>query len=356
MVQEQQTASRPDFTIRINGSSLPVAARGEVNRVVVEESLDRASSFEIELSNWDIDLQQVKWSDADLFQPGGVIELKMGYVEAVETVLVGEITGLELSFPTERARSLLTVRGYDRLHRFRRGRHTRSFVQVKDSDVAQKLANDLELTPDVEDSGEVHSYLLQINQTDIDFLLTRARAVGYELLVEDKTLRFRKVKNERGKTVSLDFKQGLLNFYAYLSTADQVSQVTVRGWNPKTKETLVGKALAADVNGTMQGSKVGPKVVEGLFSVKDTALTVIDLPVATQNEADLLAKSLLNEVALHYIKGEGSARGNPAIKVGTVIEIGGVGQRFGGLYYVTQVSHVYDAEYLTHFHVRRNAT
>ena len=40
------------------------------------------------------------------------MEIQMGYVGALQTVIVGEITGLELSFP-ERARALLTVRGYD---------------------------------------------------------------------------------------------------------------------------------------------------------------------------------------------------------------------------------------------------
>jgi phage protein D len=353
MAQQQQAATTPSFTVRVNGSDLPPDARGEVAKVIVEESLDSAGAFAIELNNWDMDAQQVKWSDDALFQPGGVVEIQMGYVETVETVMVGEITGLEISFP-ERARGLLTVRGYDRLHRFRRGRRTRSYLQVKDSNVAQQIASDLGLTPDVEDSGEVHPYLLQMNQTDVDFLLARARAIGYELLVEDKTLRFRKFKHDRGKTVTLDFLHGLMTFYAYLSTADQVSQVTVRGWDPQAKQALVGQAQAADVSGTMQGSEVGPAAAESLFGAK--TLTVVDAPVATQNEADLLAKGLLNDIALNYVVGEGTAAGDPAIKVGSVIEIGGLGQRFSGLYYITNVAQVWDGQFITHFQVRRNAT
>ena len=194
---------------------------------------------------------------------------------------------------------------------------------------------------------------MQTNQTDIDFLLTRARTIGYELLVEDKTLHFRKIKNDRGKTVTLNFKQGLETFYAYLSTADQVSQVVVRGWNPKDKQAIVGQAQASDVTGTMQGQKVGPEAADGLFGTR--TLTVVDLPVVTQNEADLLAKGLLNDVALEYLIAEGRARGDPAIKVGSVIELGGVGQRFSGLYYVTHVIHIYDGGLISHFQARRNA-
>src|SRR5262249_48075595 len=304
MTPEEQVASTPGFSVKINGRDLPLEAKVEVTRVVVEDSLDSAGAFAIELNNLDADTQTVKWSDASLFDPGSVVEIQMGYVEALETVMVGEITGLELSFP-ERARALLTVRGQDRLHRFRRGRRTRSYLQVKDSGVAEQLAGDLGLGHDVEDSREVHPYLLQLNQTDIDFLLTRARAIGYELLVDDRTLHFRKRKNDRGKTVTLTFSHGLLTFYAYLSTADQVSEVTVRGWDPKARQALVGRARPADVTGKMQGSEVGPAAAQRLFGTR--VRTIVDQPVTTQNEADLLARGVLNEMALGYIVGEGTA-------------------------------------------------
>jgi phage protein D len=276
----------------------------------------------------------------------------MGYARELTTVFLGEITGLELSTPPH-ARALLTVRGLDRLHRFRRGRRTRSYLKAKDSDAAKQIASDLGLTPDVEDSGEVHPVLLQMNQTDIDFLLTRARAIGYELLVEDKTLRFRKFKHDRGKVVMLDYLRGLTGFYGYLSTADQVTQVAVRGWNPKDKKAVLGQAKAADVRGTMGGQKSGPSAVESPFGAR--TLTIVDSPVATQNEADLMAKGLMNELALNYLTIEGTAVGDPAIKVGEVLELGGLGKRFSGLYYLTNVMHSWDGKFLTHFQARRNA-
>lgn len=352
MPQEEQPASAPGLTVRVNGSDLPIEAKADITRVSVEESLDSASTFAIELGNWDMDTQRVTWSDAALFQPGGAVEIQMGYVGALETVIAGEITGLELSFP-ERARALLTVRGYDRLHRLRRGRRTRSYLQTKDSDVARQIASDLGLTPDVEDSGEVHPYLLQTNQTDIDFLLMRARAIGYELQVADKTLRFRKTKHDRAQAITLSFTHGLMTFYAYLSTADQVSQVTVRGWDPRTKQALVGQAQASDLPATMQGTQVGPAAVQSLFGPR--TLTVVEHPVATQNEADLLARGLLNDLALNYIVGEGTAVGDAAIRVGTVMALDGLGKRFNGLYYITQVAHVWDGQFVTHLRVRRNA-
>jgi phage protein D len=351
-MSQEAPASAPSFAVRVNGADLPLEARVAVTGIAVEDSLDSAATFAIELDNWDMDTQRVRWSDDQLFQPGGAIEVQLGYVGELTTVLVGEITGLELSFP-DRARSLLTVRGYDRLHRFRRGRRTRSFVQAKDSQVAEQVAGDLQLTADVEDSGEVHPYLLQHNQTDLDFLLARARAIGYELLVDDRTLRFRGVASDRGRTATLDFGHGLLTFSAYLSTADQVTQVTVRGWDPIAKRALVGRAGASDVPRTMGGEQVGPATVEGLFGPR--TLTVVEYPVATQNEADLLAAGLLNEVALEYVVAEATAVGDPTLRAGSVVELGGLGRRFSGLYYLTRVAHVWEDGFVSRLQLRRNA-
>jgi len=85
-------------------------------------------------------------------------------------------------------------------------------------------------------------------------------------------------------------------------------------------------------------------------------LTITDQPVSTQAEADQLARSVLEEIALDYITGEAVAHGNPALRVGAVVELTGLGRRFSGAYYVTRVRHVWDGQYLTHLQVRRNAS
>src|SRR4051812_7427833 len=134
MTNDRDQALAGNVSITIDGAELPPEARGMLARVTAETSIDRASTFAIELNNWDQGTQKVRWSDDAVFKPGGVVEISLGYADSLTKVLAGEITGLVLSFPPE-ARSLLVVRGYDRLHRFRRGRRTRSYLQAKDSDV-----------------------------------------------------------------------------------------------------------------------------------------------------------------------------------------------------------------------------
>src|SRR5438874_4873074 len=215
----------PDFDVRINGSPLPVEAMAYVAGVTVDESVELPSMFTLEMTSSDAQKQEVPWiDDQQLFAIGHVVEIKLGYGDGLETLLIGEITALEPEFVFNRLPSL-TVRGYDRRHRLQRGRKTRTFVQQKDSDIASQIASEAGLTAQAEDSGTVHDYVLQANQTDLDFLCERASRIQYEVVVENKTLFFRPVANAQSEVLTLTMDDDLLEFYPRLSSAGQVSEV-----------------------------------------------------------------------------------------------------------------------------------
>jgi phage protein D len=82
----------------------------------------------------------------------------------------------------------------------------------------------------------------------------------------------------------------------------------------------------------------------------------VDMPVASQQEADQLAQAIYNEHLLDFITGTGSAIGLPQLRAGTVLELTGLGPRFSGLYYLSQTTHsLNDSGYQTRFSVKRNA-
>ena len=118
MATQDQTVLTPAFTITVDGVDLPLAARGDVATIFVDDALDAAGTLALELNNWDMAAQTVSWSDSEQFEPGKSIEVQLGYTDRVATVFSGEITGLELSFPPD-VRSRVVVRAYDRFHRLR---------------------------------------------------------------------------------------------------------------------------------------------------------------------------------------------------------------------------------------------
>jgi phage protein D len=345
----------PAFRVNVNGSPLPPRAVADLISATVHEDVAAPSMFTLRLINWDMQRLRVTWADDDLFSEGDQVTVQMGYVDQLAPLITGEITGLEPEFVADEVPTLL-VRGYDRRHRLMRSRNTRSFTQVKDSDIAAQIAATVGLTARVEDSGVTHSYVLQHNQTDLEFLQERAARIGYEVVVEDRTLFFRPHQHTSASLLTLRLDRDLIEFYPRLTTMSQVGQVTVRGWNPQEKQSIIGQAGGGDQRGMMGGLTGGPAASNSAFGSASAAS--VEQPVFSQAEADQIARGRFNEMALAYISGDGVAVGRTDLRAGTVVTIEGLGRRFSGQYYIGSATHSYSPQqgYRTAFTVRRNAT
>lgn len=345
----------PDFRVCVNGSRLPPEAAADLITLTVDEDAGVPSMFALRLVNWDMHKLQVTWSDADLFAEGNELEIQMGYVDHLQTLMVGEITGLEPEFCSADIPTLV-VRGYDRRHRLMRGCKTRSFKQMKDSELASQIASDAGLTPNVKDSQVVLDYVLQHNQTDLEFLQQRARQIGYEVVVEKKQLYFQPQQNTKKETLTLSLDKNLLEFHPRSSMLTQVSQVEVRAWNQKEKKAITAKAASGQEVTKMGGATSGPQASKKAFG--QASHVSVEYPVFTQAEADQIALGCFNDMALAYITGDGVCIGQADLRAGDVVKIEGLGKRFSGLYYVTATTHSYTPAqgYTTAFSVRRNAT
>lgn len=347
----------PTFGIRIGGTELDPAASASLRALTVDDQVGVPGMFSIELRESEEKAGPEGWlGDPDLFALGRLVEVKLGYLGApLVSMIVGEIASLEPEFSWQ-GPTALVVRGYDLRDRLQRAPRTRTFLKHKDSDVATVMAQEANLTPDVKDTATVHEYLIQAGQTNLEFLTTRARRIGYEVLVRSSTLLFRPLASTRSGVPPLTLGQDLLEFYPRLSSAGQVSKLSVRAWNPSDKNTLVSQAQAGDEVSEMGGEATGAKVLQRAFG--DSAATLGGYPLESQAEADALAKALFNDSELELIRGDGMCWGRTDLKAGDVVAIAGVGKRFSGDYYLTAATHRYtpDEGYLTLFSASRNAT
>jgi phage protein D len=345
----------PEFEIRVNGAPLDLKAAADVSQLNVLDDVDAPGMFTITLPAWDTAEMKPKWIDDKLFQEGNPVEIAFGYRDRKTQVLSGEITGLEPDFP-EKGPPTLTVRGHDRRHRLMSARKTRSFMNCKDSDIASKIASDAGLNPKTSDSGVTLPYVLQHNQTDLEFLAMRARRIEFEVVVQDRDLLFRPRKIEEQAELTLHRQIELISFHPRLSTLGQVSELEVRGWDPKQKKEIVGKAKIGDEPTSMGGTRSGPAAAQRAFS--GAASARVSVPVQSQEEVDAMAKRAFAEMALRYVRAEGLCIGDPRMRAGKVVNIEGLGVRFSGPYYVTSVEHSFAPKkgYRTAFSARRNAT
>lgn len=343
----------PNIRVLIQGQKLSADASADLISAKVSEDIDVPSMFTLEFSSWDLAKCKLTWVDDDLFEIGNEVEIQMGYDNNLKTVIVGEITGLEPEFSIN-SPPILVVRGHDMRHRLLRGSQTKSYTKMKDSDIASQIARARGLTPKVKDSEVKHEYVLQHNQTDWDFLQSRAERIGYEVVIDNKTLYFQPPQNDSQKVLTLKFEENLSEFLPRLSSMGQVQEVEVRGWIPKDKEEVMGKAAAGKEGSKMGGKTTGPKAVE---SFGKSVSTVVSQPVASKAEADQIALGQFKDMAIAYITAEGACAGNPTLRIAKVIEVTGVGKRFSGLYYVTSTEHKYSEGqgYNTSFTARRTA-
>ena len=345
----------PDFEVLVAGNALPLPTKAQILGISIDDSVELPSMFAFEISGSDDQKEANPWLDDDTFGVGKAVEVKLGYAANLVSVFKGEITALEPEFALCRLPTM-TVRGYDRRHRLLRGRKTRTFIKKKDSDIASQIATEAGLTGQSEDSKVTHEYVVQANQTDIEFLHERARRIQYEVMVDDKKLLFRPAAHAKSEALTLTQTDDLIEFAPRLTSAGQVTEVNVRGWSPKEKKEIVGKGKTGDEVSKMGGQNSGPTQAEGAFGAVIGLMSA--MPVMTLAEADQIAKARLNELALEFIEGEGVCLGRTDLRAGKVIKIDGIGKRFGGQYYVTSAVHSYNPNkgYLTHFTVRRNAS
>ncbi len=344
----------PACRVKVAGQPLPPRAAADLLAVSVEDDVDAPGVFALRLLTWDQARQKVSWADDRLFAVGADVVVEMGYSDRLKPLIAGEITGLEPEFGA-RELPVVTVRGHDLRHRLLRGAKTRSFAKASDADIASRIAREHSLRLQASPTPVKHEYVLQRNQTDWAFLAERARRIGYEVAVEGKVLCFRPRRNGAGPSLHLG-RADLLEFWPRLTTLGQVSEVTVRGWDPKTVKPVVGQAGTRDLGKLMGGRASGGATAERAFG--KAAVPRIDLPAQDRAEAAGEARGLLRELALQYVTGEGLVTGRSELKAGIVVGIQGLGQRFSGPYYVVSTRHTYDPRrgYRTAFTVRRNAS
>jgi phage protein D len=340
-----------DCTIKLGTDTI---MGDEVHDVLVEADLDQPDHTIITLSNL-----STKYSEK--VNEGDDLEVKLGFVDgkAQGTVFKGEVVGIEPIYAAN-APARVHIRGLNQLHRLMRGKKSVSFVNVTDKDIVDKLCQNYGLTAEYGDAAPSTKYnhVYQHNLTDLEFVRMRAARIGFEVAVDDKKLYFRK-RVDADSGIKLVFgvpgDSALERFMPRLSTAQQVSEVKVFGWDPEKKKEIVGSAKP-------QSSKLGDKHGSAVASSKhkDVLQVMHDSPVSSKEEADNIAKSILNDRMMNFITGDGVCRGNPELKPGLIITIAVQDKRFDGKYHITAVRHRYVHQgsaggYRTEFKFRRDA-
>lgn len=337
--QPQFYASRP--TIKIDGREQRELSESLLQSLLVEETTLGLFRCEARFANWG---QQGDRADFYLFDGqivdfGKEIEIELGPSGSLRRVFKGRISALEAQFPKERPPEL-TALAEDRFQDLRMERRTRTFEDRTDSDAMKEIISQHGLTAEIDVDGPTHRVLTQVNQSDLAFLRERAAAVDAELWLDDRTLHIQARARRAAGSVTLTYGAGLLEFTVLADLAHQRSAVRVSGWNVAGKEAIDVEAGESAVSSELNSLRSGGAAL-GRALAERTERVGLATPLS-QQEAQALADARYRRRARRFLSGAGVADGNPAIQVGSAVELRGLGPLFDGKYYVTLTRHTYD--------------
>lgn len=372
----------PAFQVRINGDLLPTAMRASVIRLSYQDGMEGADRVEITLAN-----EGLQWLDHPLLLVDNSFTLSLGYApDPLEEVFVGEITGVNASFPGGGIPTM-TVVAHDFLQRMTRGTRDRAFAlslpcigkfPLPDPAVAALVSGTDLLIPAIDPAGAALSFLtlliayaidpleaknsirIQQGQSDFDFLSMLAKENGWEMYIDHTVepkgyvLRFQFLIQDYAPSVVLKWGQSLLDFTPRISTVGQVLGVSTRIWISSIKLELV-IVLSWDYDRAAFDLQIYPGLgdLDSLIgSQKAQSVIRVDAigpAVAPQKILSELLPRLNNRLT-----GSGTTIGDPRIKASRVIQLDGLGDQFGGLYRITAATHTIDSGgYKTAFDVRK---
>lgn len=333
------------ISIKVGGTELPINYYRNLLEVVVDQHVHLPGMFLIRLHDPDL-----KLLDQGPFDLTKSIEIagRDGKDKPVR-LLNGEITALAPEFNPGMVAELV-VSGYDRLHRLYRESKSKTYLNVKDSDLAMQIARAAGLQAEVEPTTTVYDHLYQRNQSDLTFLRHRAWRIGYECFIDGETLIFRKLAATTPQ-VTLTWGQDLHWFHPRLTLAEQVEEVVIKGWDVQKKAAITGKATQGQLYAQIQEKKDGAHWSSELG--KGSKVVIVDQPVISQAEADILAAARFNEISGVFVEAEGEAFRRPELCAGQSVQLAALGKRFSGVYLVTSATHVYtNTGFKTTFSVR----
>ena len=367
--------------MQIGGANLPPAVRGSISSVTWTTGIEGSDSVEVTFAN-----QNLQWLDNPLLSVDQPFNLSVGYApNPLERVFVGEITGVEPSFPSG-GMPTIRVTAHDFLQRLTHGKVDRAFyisipesvtIPLPDPVVAAIVSGSNLLIPDLDPVGGVLSTLMtlasyiaapdepqkwvrkQQGTSDFDFLTSIAKENGWEMYIDHTLnpqgymLRFQFLIQDYSPSVTLEWGSSLMDFTPRLTTVGDVFGVSARIWIATLQMEFV-IVVSWDYDRAALNLMIYPGLGDLSALLGDQASKTISIkPTGFGNSVREILSELLPRLN-NRLTGSGTTIGNPAIKPGKVINLVGLGSQFGGLYRITSATHTFDGGgYKTSFKVRK---
>ena len=292
--------------------------------------LNRIGKATLHFNAGDMDRQVFEETDSDSFKPGTPVRIDAGDLNDLKTLFEGIIleTGIRIG---KGHRSMMTVECRDNAYPATLVRKNRIFEKKKDSDMIQEALKDYG-SVSVDGTDYEHPELVQYYCTDWDFALSRADACGMFILTTGSDIKVFKPEVGGSPVLTVTYGSDLIDFDGGLSAGGQYAGYDAVSWDPAEQKQV--RESASDPSLNKQGD-LDPQSI----ATADNMLLQTDAPA----EGPVLkawADSMALKAGLARYKGSFSFYGAAEAVPGCIIELKGLGKRFGGHAFISSVEHI----------------
>jgi uncharacterized protein len=307
------------------------------------------SSLEMRLSNFgsfSTGLADLVFEDGQILKLGAAVLVYAGDASSPTEIFRGQITALEGSFPASGPPDLIVL-AEDSLQGARMARRTKNWDSTTLSAVASQVATNLGLTPVLAGLDTNIADQLQYNESDLRFLRRLLARYDADVQVVETELHASPRSQAQRNSIEIDLNSQLKHVRVLADLSHQVTQITATGWDYTQGQRI---------NVTSQATSLGP-------GTGQTGATCLQQALSTRSEqlghfsnlnsqdAQALVNAEFAQRARTFVVAHGVSEGNPNLRVGTYLELAGLGPRFSNTYYTTSTAHHFDSDggYETYF-------
>ena len=300
-------------------------------------------------------------ADSGLFSRWSPIRVIADFQTHQETILTGYIVDMSPEYPGNAGEAKLTLEIQDEGSALSREQMRRVWGDeqpMSDLAILTELAGDAGISPDPASAQGQSSRELSQEGTPIQFLRERALANGFELIFFDGSVYFGPRRLDGTPQAPILVYAGRatncrsFNLGDKSDTPDNVRvDIAPReeGAEPQTTTVSPDEPVLGSTPAGAEGAGLGTPSVWRIGHEGDE----------TPEEATARAQALVNTHAFK-IRATGELDGSlygHVLRPGATVTVDGPGTRYGGLYYVDKVAHVFDTEsYVQSFELMRNGT
>ncbi len=320
------------LTLFSNGAQVAETVR--VISVTVTSEINKVPSARIVLMDGDMPEKDFPVSNTDDFKPGAEIKINAGYEDEEDTIFEGVVVkhGITISGEND---AQLVIECRDKSVALTIGRKNANYVDMKDSEIIAKIIGNISgLSSDVDATETSFKELVQYYCTDWDFVLSRAEVNGLLTIVEGAKVSVKAPDTSTAATLKVTYGEDLIDFSADIDARSQLTAVDSVSWDLATQAIVTQSVTPQSLNsqGDLDSATLAAVASPASFGLQ-TAAPLESAALKTWATGQQI------KAGLARIRGRMTFQGTAKAKIGSLIEVDGVGNRFNGSVFVSAVCH-----------------